>query len=323
MKKLIYISGVISAVLMMAGCLMKIQHWPGSSLLLNVSILLFCLLFLPGALINNYNTREVKKGRALYIATYFTFSLGMLAILFKVEHIVGASALLILTMPLPFILFLPIYLYHIRKEKDNDNNMIGVMFGLIFIAVFGVLLAMNVSKDVLYAALENNSNNILYKNLNLERLHNYNPFDSNSRDATVLKFSKEDEIVVKESEHLYMCLGGLKEHLMKKTFNENIETTDPYSLLNADNTDVPKHILNDYRLGELNRVVNDFRIAVLSSAKLKPELKSLFIDLFGDKDQSMVWAQQQFSAYHLAFVLNQINLIQGNVKFIEAEIIAK
>ena len=50
----------------------------------------------------------------------------------------------------PFILFLPVYIYHHNKDKNAPSrNFLAVILLLIYIAVFSVFLALSVSKDIL------------------------------------------------------------------------------------------------------------------------------------------------------------------------------
>lgn len=47
MKKLAYISGVMTSMMALLGMLFKIQHWPGASILLTIGIAGFALIFIP------------------------------------------------------------------------------------------------------------------------------------------------------------------------------------------------------------------------------------------------------------------------------------
>ncbi len=139
MKTLAFISGILSANLMMFGSLFKVSHWPYADLLLILAVIVFCFLFLPFALISWYHASE-KKSILLAAVTFVVFFTGVAAMLFKIEHWEYNTLLLMFAIPLPFILFLPVYIYHIRNDK-NDKSFIPVMMGLTFLAVFSVLLA--------------------------------------------------------------------------------------------------------------------------------------------------------------------------------------
>jgi hypothetical protein len=139
MKKLAFVSGLLSANLMMFGSLFKISHWPYADFILIIAATVFCFLFLPFALISWYRASE-KKSVTLTLTTFVVFFTGVIAILFKIEHWEYQLPLMMLSVPLPFVVFLPVYIFHIRKDK-HDQTFLPVMMGLTFIAVFSVLLA--------------------------------------------------------------------------------------------------------------------------------------------------------------------------------------
>ena len=122
MKKSVYYPGIACTILMLFGCMFKIMHWPGASVTLTVSILLFCFYFLPAALVNSYKSQETPKYKTLHIITFIVFSICMMGVLFKVMHWPGAGAFLIIGLPLPFVLFLPVYLYSTKDEKKENRN---------------------------------------------------------------------------------------------------------------------------------------------------------------------------------------------------------
>ncbi|MFA6261859.1 MAG: hypothetical protein WC760_10350 [Bacteroidia bacterium] len=142
MKKLLFVLGILAAQCMLAGTLFKIMHWPGASLFLIAGAAGFCFAFLPLALRLSY--LEHANYLWLHLVTYLVFALGVSSIVFKVLHWNGAQMLLQIAFPLPFVLFLPVYLYQTRMDKKlNNTSFIGVLAGLTFIAVFSVLLSLN------------------------------------------------------------------------------------------------------------------------------------------------------------------------------------
>ena len=143
MKKLIYISGIISANLMMFGSLFKMMHWPLAGILLVCAVFIFCFIFLPSALISCYKSGSSQKYKLLSFVTFVVFFSGVITILFKIQHWPYGNELLFITLPLPFILFMPVYFFETRKEKNHSDNILAVMMGLTFLAVFSVLLSLH------------------------------------------------------------------------------------------------------------------------------------------------------------------------------------
>jgi hypothetical protein len=172
MKKTILISGIICVNLFVFGALMKVMHWPGAGIALTVGIVSFSMWFLPTAIINSYRGSGKTK-TSLYVSGFICAFICAMGALWKVQHWPGAGWFLLVGVPLPFVLFLPVYIYHHNKEKNKTaSNFAGVMFLLIFVAVFSGLLALNVSRDIL-TSITNDATN-LYKTNELLELKNKN-----------------------------------------------------------------------------------------------------------------------------------------------------
>ena len=324
MKKSIYISGIATANLMLFGCLFKMFHWPGASILLCLSVLLFCFIFLPFALLSSYQSQETKKYKWLYIVTFIVFFIGMMGILFKVQHWPGASLFLMIGIPLPFVLFLPVYLYQTRDEqKRNSGNFLGIMFGLTFLAVFSVLLTLNVSKDILESSTINAINN-----------DNFATFNQ-SKGKSIASENK----IKQESDQLYSYIHNLKCELLSASENEMCENKNinsnysPLTIINKDNTEIPMQILfgegTNNKLNELKSKINHYKEFLLASKKINPELSELIKSLFNVNDeefnnsnesQVITWEQKQFPSYQLIVVLNVLSEIESNVRLVEAEL---
>ncbi len=326
MKKLIYISGIAAANLLLSGCLFKVFHWPGASVLLCLAVFLFCFVFLPFALLNSYQNQEQKKHGGLYIVTFVTFFIGVLGILFKVMHWPGASIFLFVGIPLPFVLFLPVYLYQTREEKNRDSrNFLGIMFGLTFLAVFSVLLTINVSRDVLGSAGLNTNNNdkfVLFTQTKIK------------------SFGTENKIA-QQSDQLCAYIDGLKCELLTASQNAvcaNYSVTlgyNPLTIINKDNSEIPVQVLfgegDKNKLNELKQKIAGYRESVLSSGKASPALNELIGSLFDvssiasdnpNEENLISWEERQFAGHQLMLVLDALSEIQSNIRLVESELLA-
>jgi hypothetical protein len=324
MKKSIYISGIVSANLLMFGSLFKVQHWPGAGILIVAAILLFCFHFLPAALISSYKNQEEKKFKLLHFVTFIVFFTSMMGVLFKVMHWPGAGIFLLIGLPLPFVFFLPVYLFQTRKEKNNtSSNFTAIMFGLTFLALFSVLLALNVSRGVLesYAVNINNNENSISFN-----------------EARITSASQNE--IKQTSADLCAYIDGLKCALLTATENnvcKNDQLVPNYNAMqiyNMENTNVPFRIL--FGEGKINGAnmlkvkIDAFHNALVSSDKISPDLRELVNTLFASgKSNSEVnsernhlpWGRQTFTSLQLIVVLDVLTEIQSNVRFVEAELI--
>jgi len=147
MKNKIYILGLINTLLVFLGILFKVQHWAGASILLTLGLSMLVLVFLPAALLDNYKAQGTKENRILYIVAWVTAFIVFSAILFKVQHWPGSGYGLMIGLPLPFILFLPVFLLVTGRDKNhNIYNTVAVLFLLALISAFTAMLAIGVSK---------------------------------------------------------------------------------------------------------------------------------------------------------------------------------
>lgn len=148
MKKFIYISGVLLLNIFAFGSIFKITHWPGANIIFVIGIGLFAVMFLPLAVLKSYNDNG-KKNASLYFAGFFCAFFCIISSLFKVLHLPGASVMLAISIPLPFIYFLPVYIYfHYKSGEKSYMNFIGIMLMMVFIAVFNTMLSLDISKEV-------------------------------------------------------------------------------------------------------------------------------------------------------------------------------
>lgn len=148
MKQKIYILGIITLLLVLAGAVMKVNHIAGAGITITAGIFLLVVLFLPLALINNYKTECKHMNPVLHILVYITCLIVFASMLFKIMHWPGAGIILTVAIPFPYVVLLPVYLIVTSKIKNyNIYNTVFVLFLLVYLSVFSVLLALTVSAD--------------------------------------------------------------------------------------------------------------------------------------------------------------------------------
>lgn len=148
MKQKIYILGLVTAMIVFLGTLFKVNHWAGAGILLITGIFCLVFLFIPLALINNYKAEGNSKNRILYIVTWLTSFVVFTGILFKVQHWPLGGYFMLVSIPFPFLVFLPVYLaVTARKKGHNIYHTVYVLLLLMIISCFTALLALNVSKE--------------------------------------------------------------------------------------------------------------------------------------------------------------------------------
>jgi hypothetical protein len=150
MKQKIYILGVVTAMIVSTGIILKVNHWPAAGILITAGTLILVLIFLPAALINNYKAEGNTRNWLLYIVTYITCFVVFIGMLFKIQHWPYAGIGLLIALPFPYIVFLPVFLVVTSKNKNfNIYNTVFVLLLLALNSVFSALLALNVSKDTI------------------------------------------------------------------------------------------------------------------------------------------------------------------------------
>jgi len=148
MKQKIYILGLITAIIISTGIILKVNHWPAAGILITAGILMLVFLFLPAALINNYTSEGSSQNRLLYIVTWITCFVVFIGMLFKVMHWPYAGFGLLIALPFPYIVFLPVFLIVTSRNKNyNIYNTVFVLLLLAVNSVFSALLSLNVTKD--------------------------------------------------------------------------------------------------------------------------------------------------------------------------------
>jgi hypothetical protein len=125
MRKLLIVSGAITALTFTAGCIFKTMHLPGAGLLLPIAILSLSLVFLP--LMVLLKTKEAGNARdklilAIAAITGISYSLSTL---FVVQHWPGARLLLFATVGLAAFVLIPAYFFTgIRKPETKMNTIV-------------------------------------------------------------------------------------------------------------------------------------------------------------------------------------------------------
>lgn len=148
MKQKIYILGLATAIIVFLGILFKVNHWAGAAILLIGGIATLVLVFMPLALVSSYKAEGGKGKKLLYIVTWLTSFVVFTAMLSKIQHWPGSGLLMLVSIPFPFVVFLPVFLMsRPGNMKENIYDTVSVLFLVMIISCFTGLLALNVSKE--------------------------------------------------------------------------------------------------------------------------------------------------------------------------------
>jgi hypothetical protein len=148
MKQKIYILGVVTALIIFAGTIFKVNHWPFAGFMLVIGLLILVLIFLPVALIDHYKAEGNRQNLLLHIAIWLTSFVVFSGILFKIMHWPFSNAILTVALIFPYVVFLPVFL--VTTSKDKNFNIYNTVFILLLLAtnsVLSALLSLNVSAE--------------------------------------------------------------------------------------------------------------------------------------------------------------------------------
>ncbi|MBN2669450.1 MAG: hypothetical protein JXR60_09485 [Bacteroidales bacterium] len=321
MKKFIYISGILAANLMFLGAIFKVMHWPGASILLVASVFTLSFIFLPAGLNTAYRKSQTQKYKASYIVAYIVFSFVFIGSLFKIQHWPGASLLMLIGIPLPIVLFLPVYLFQTRKDKEYSMiNFMGIMFGMTFVSVFSAMLSINNSASVL--------NNLEDQYQYQVRLVKYNYERPQILDSSDPIQEKANSICSK--------IKVLKDNILTASNNpsvsEQFKSELPNVLAAKDNVDIPARIVwfdkGSFPLTEIKNMLEELNQSISTSNTIGDEQKALCEHILSVKpviyasraQDAVSWENNYFADKNLVMILDVLTRLERNIRFVQTEI---
>lgn len=124
MKKIMIYSGTISSAIFFAGLVLKFLHQPGAAVLIFLGITILSLVFLPLLLILKIKEKEYMRDKiAITIGTVSGIALS-LGTLFKVMHWPLANVMILSSVLILVLLFLPFYLVSGLRNPETKVNTI-------------------------------------------------------------------------------------------------------------------------------------------------------------------------------------------------------
>jgi len=165
MKKLMYIMGILAPVLIVIAAFFKVQHWPGSGVLLVAGWSFLAAVYLPLFIIVKVRDtrKEGQKVRwGLYLTGLISGIIIIVGTLFKIMHWPGAGFMISLAGLVSVLVFIPVLIINAVNDKVNQVQSFTVLvLVLSFLALTFMNYSLNISKSVLGAfglTLDNNMN---------------------------------------------------------------------------------------------------------------------------------------------------------------------
>jgi len=303
MRQKLYIFGIVTTMVVIAGTIFKINHWPGAGQLLILGIGTLVLFFLPLALRNHYNAEKNKQTLLLHIVTWLTCFIVFTSMLFKIQHWPFAGILMTISLPFPYLVFLPVFLITTSKNKNfSIYNTVFVLFLLAVSSVFSALLGLNVSRERINDSYNLSRHyNIVEQKLNITG----------------------DEVRPPLSEKIDAVLNLVDEYrdLILRSENIDIEVweTNPETLLRPDSQ---KAILsatgNAKLMQDIERSFRDLIQEARNSRQYRDLADALPAILDLQVDESLPVLKYQNLTNTLSWTLINLDGIETNLKLIRA-----
>ena len=144
MKQVTFTFGLTSTILLLAGTIFKLFHWPGAGVMVTLGAVTLVLAYFP--LLLRYKLKEAPKGEYLmHISGWVGISLTTLGVLFKVMHWPGASIQLLVGMAVLAFVYVPVYFFKQYRTSANRPITLSTSFVAItcLILVFALMKSGN------------------------------------------------------------------------------------------------------------------------------------------------------------------------------------
>jgi hypothetical protein len=156
MKKAMIYSGAFTVGALMTGTFFKFMYWPGANMLLVLSLLIGCLVFLPLMYLIKSKEGESSREKLIMAIGIFAFILFSLSIMFRIQHWPGSMILCWLSLGITFLLFIPLYFFNGIKNPEKKMNT--TVFTVILVLFAGLqLMLINIHPAKRQAELKTNS----------------------------------------------------------------------------------------------------------------------------------------------------------------------
>jgi hypothetical protein len=305
MKRMMIVSGALSAFGFFIGSLFKIMHWPGAGALMVLTVAVFSFVFLP--ILFTLKVREVKATRekwTLGIGTVVGI-LFSLSILFKVMHWPGANFMGLTGLIGLVFVFLPIHFFGgIRNLETRTSTIVS---STILLAISGLMfLLVNVRGSA------ESDNAIFFANKNLINSTNFlskanQDFITNSDD---LNFTK----IVENKSQAKQAVVDFRESILKQFDSKNYNSeVDKQVIREAGNAYTAFESLIFTNKGEPTELVWQLKSSLLQFTQESGNEMSLSLP----KSTGDNWEKPMFFKVTLEKLLRNLNQLELDIEILE------
>lgn len=140
MKKFMIISGMLSALSIITGSILKFLHLPFAGILLVLGMGFFTLLFLPIMFTLKFRESKHLREKSVLMMAIPMCMLIVTSVLFKIMHWPGANVMMQSSLLFTIFVFIPIYLFTGLRNPDTRTNTLTT--SILLIAGSGLFLSL-------------------------------------------------------------------------------------------------------------------------------------------------------------------------------------
>ena len=135
--------GIVSSIIIIVGCLLKVFHLQGAAVVLSSGFFIFSLIFIPAIIFY-----QLKKKKIIHAIAGFFLSTIVIGVLFKIMHWPFANFLISWSVTISLFVIAPIYIiknYYTKiseefSKKDRMKNILVGVFILTFLALWYTMI---------------------------------------------------------------------------------------------------------------------------------------------------------------------------------------
>jgi hypothetical protein len=321
MKKIMLVSGTISAALLSVGILFKFMHWPGASMGIVLGITIASFVFLP--LLFTLKMREKQQSKdKLILGIGMLSAIAMsLGIMFKIMHGPGANMMGLGSILAMVFVFLPVYFFSgIRNPETKVNTIVSSLVIILGSGLFFTLINTRPSATIERTnVLANQHTQNSYEYILKQNALSY---EIVSKDSTL----KQEELNKLRTACTNLCksIEDLKLKLVSASEGIEIKKIDFNTMYGGGDYGVPSTMLFDNNgnaigdLKQLRKNLSDFNALVSQAYGQKTETLINLGNQLNARDEMVSWEVSNFYLTPISIVLRNLTQIQLDVLNIEA-----
>jgi len=335
----IYLISMLGGIVLIFGILFKIQHYPGAGILLTIGFLSIALLLIPAILISKLRDESVRNLHVTDIIGAIALILYIVGDLCKIQHWPGAGILLVVGAISLTTIFLPIYTMKVYKNAESVKaGFLFLCIGILFFNMFNLLLALNVSKDVMSyfitpgkeiiktaTILENKSDAISEKILT-DSLVSDTSIKANVKKVKALSDATCNFIEEIKTDFISRIDGVSKDEAIAAAKNTSLimnKTDNQISILFlcGDSPDGSNGKAFEMKLKLLNLKTELLKLCSSdkNSAALITQVLDTEAGTLKEDGQPVSWEMNNFFALNSISAINKLSIFQRNVRIAELE----